>query len=332
MEKISEITIKQKPFKKGIFTGLNLNIKGKNVDYTLVNTIRRVIMTDVPIYIFNKINITKNTSVYHNDYLSLRIKNISIKVPNDNVFFEEKIQEKQEIKTYEDKMLDDNIKNVVGEDDIDMEDSGKIDEKLFKEITMYLKYHNNTDKIVSVTTNDCKFYQNGNEFKNPFEYPVIIVDLQPKQIIELSAITELGIEKQTSLFSPVSRVGYKQISDNEFDMVINSNGQLTEKRIVFIACENIKKQLKELLDLIPDIDDSKGIFEIHDIDHTLGNLTTNGMLKHNDVSFCSYNMVHYLDNKVQIKYELKKGKFKSIFKEVVDYYVKLFDSVKKNFE
>lgn len=331
MDKVSEIVIKSKQIKEGIFTGLEFDISGKNINYIIVNTLRRVAMTDVPIYIFNKINFTKNTSVYHNDYLTLRIRNISVKIPNDNVFFENKKEHVEQVKSYEEKMLDENVKYAMGEDDIEMIDTNYIDETLFKEVTMYLKYHNTDNKIVHVTTNDCKFYQNGKEYKNPFDRPVIIVDLQPGQRIELSAITELGTEKQSAIFSPVSRFAFVQKSDEQFTVKFYSSGQLTEKRIMYVVCQNIKKQLNDFLELVPDVDDMENKIEIHDIDHTLGNLISIGMIKHKYVDYCSYNMPHYLDDKVHIKYKLNKGKLKSIIENVVKYYVEIFDKIEDHF-
>jgi DNA-directed RNA polymerase subunit L len=296
-----------------------------------VNTLRRVALTNIPTYIFNKINVSKNTSVYHNDYLRLRIRNISLEIPNDNTFFEEKIIDKEKLKTYEDKMLDENVKYAIGEDDIDMTDRDKIDESLFTEITMYLSHHNNSDKIIQVTTEHCKFYQNTKEFKNPFKEPVIILDLQPNQRIELSAITELGIEAQSSLFSALSRFGYKQIKDDEFSVHYHSSGQLTEKRIMEVICDNINKQMKDFLDIIPAVDDMENKIEVHDIDHTLGNLISSGMLKHKNIDFCSYNMPHYLDTRVFIKYKLNNGKLKNVITDVVNYYTEIFTKIKKAF-
>ena len=50
---------------------LHLNISGSSVNYIIVNTIRRIILNHIPIHAFNydDIIITKNTSVYNNNYM-----------------------------------------------------------------------------------------------------------------------------------------------------------------------------------------------------------------------------------------------------------------------
>ena len=44
---------------------LEFKISGPNVDYIIANTIRRTIMTEVPIYAFGEFKFEKNSSVFH---------------------------------------------------------------------------------------------------------------------------------------------------------------------------------------------------------------------------------------------------------------------------
>jgi len=57
-----------------------LNMSGRLINTVIVNTLRRVILTLIPTYGFNteNINITKNTSIFNNDYMRLRLSNFPI--------------------------------------------------------------------------------------------------------------------------------------------------------------------------------------------------------------------------------------------------------------
>ena len=59
-------------------TRLELNIKGPNINYVILNTIRRTILTHIPNYAFTEFNFTKNNTIFNNNYLKLRISNIPV--------------------------------------------------------------------------------------------------------------------------------------------------------------------------------------------------------------------------------------------------------------
>ena len=71
--------------KQSCINGFNNNytlftIKGKDINYITINTLRRVILTLVPTFAFDPENIIieKNTSVYNNDYMRLRLSSIPL--------------------------------------------------------------------------------------------------------------------------------------------------------------------------------------------------------------------------------------------------------------
>ena len=153
----------------------------------------------------------------------------------------------------------------------------------------------------------------------------------------MSAITNLGTEKQDTNYTAVSIVTYKQINDNEFDFTLESRGQITEKRILQVALINIERNLKNFLnvfleDLSKDIDvsEEEGLIIVNNEDHTLGNLISRGMQKHSKVNFAGYNLPHPLANKVHFHYKLEKNSnIKKIMEDVVEYYLELFSSIGK---
>ena len=67
---------------------LYLEFSGEDINYILVNTLRRVIYQDIPIYAFepNKIIFKKNSSVFNNDHIRQRISTFPI-ININNVWY-----------------------------------------------------------------------------------------------------------------------------------------------------------------------------------------------------------------------------------------------------
>ena len=94
MEKVSSIKLKTLSYDKTLGDSrLDFKLSGKNIDHVIVNTLRRVALTDIPIYAFKNFNISKNTSVFNNNYLKLYISNIPVWGIKNNL---EKVPEKIE--------------------------------------------------------------------------------------------------------------------------------------------------------------------------------------------------------------------------------------------
>ena len=215
-------------------------------------------------------------------------------------------------------------------DDIDLNpETQNLNTSTLKQLTMFIDYKSTDKDIITVTTDHAKFYYAEKKIETPYKIPIPIVKLQPNQTITFSVITSIGIEQQHSNYSVVSVCYYKQITDNEFDFIIESRGSLTEKKIIHIAIINIINKLKTIFKLIShDIDDkkTKGELVIMNEDNTIGNLISHGMQHHKDIKFAGYNIPHLLEDKVIIHYELNtNGKLLTVLNDVTDYYIKLFD-------
>ena len=304
---------------------LELNMTGKSLDYTIMNTLRRTIFTDIPIYAFTTFKFEKNTSVFNNNYIKLRLNLIPIwNIKNTITFFN---KDKELENVFEDEDED--------EDNEEYQDTQKtIDLNILNKLTMYIKYKNTTNEIVSVDTNHAKFYYGEKLIPSPYSMPVQIIKLQPNQEIALSAISDVGIEEQNAMFSAVSVCYYNLISENEFNFILESRGQLMEQRIIHVAIDNIIKRLENLLKLL-ETNTSKqetleGVININNEDHTLGNLISRGMQQHQNISFAGYNITHPLAKKVELHYKLKKLEdINNIIKDVINYYTDIYTNIKK---
>ena len=72
MEKVSSVKLKKLDWDKEVTNSrLELNVTGKNINYVVMSTLRRVVLTNIPIYAFDKITINKNSSIFNNNYMKL---------------------------------------------------------------------------------------------------------------------------------------------------------------------------------------------------------------------------------------------------------------------
>ena len=235
------ISIKMISWEKGINSRLEFNITG--VNNTIVNCIRRIGLSDIPIYSFNDIKITDNTSIFNNNYMKLRLCNL----PVLGIASDDPIYIKKEPILL--KKLD-----IEEEDEIDMSTNENINSSTLKQLTMYLDVTNNTNEIITVGTDQCNFYYMEKQIESPYKTiynNIPIIKLQPKQKIKLSAITRLGIESESSIFSPVSVFGFKQNDENDYNIYLESRGQLDEKTILHYVYLNLVNMLDKFIILIP---------------------------------------------------------------------------------
>jgi DNA-directed RNA polymerase subunit L len=322
---MSKLSIKQISWDKdNMCSRLEFDIKG--VNHTIVNTFRRIILTNIPIYSFNNITISENTSVFNNNYMKLRISNMPVfGIASENPIFTppKKTVAKEDVGDLGD--IDSNIAYGANDE--------AINSSSLKLLTMYVDYVNNTNEIITVGTNDCKFYFAEKQIPSPYSINIPIIKLQTKQKIKLSAITELGIEETSAIYSPVSIMTYKKIAEENYIVTIESRGQLDEKKIFQYAHDNIKMMLDNFLQLIPDKEDISGKLLMTNADHTIGNLISEGLQEHKKVKFAGYNSPHLLDKKIIFHYELiEKMNIKDIITEIVKDYIELFYDINKKIQ
>ena len=302
---------------------LEFNITGPEINYVIVNTLRRMVLSDVPIYAFSEFTFTKNNSIFHNNFIKNQIKNMPVWGIDNKIEYYEKVKVNKAEKAVEIEDLEDNVELSVDK---------KVDSTSLDQLTMYVDYENKSNDNYVVTTNDAKFYFAQKQIENPYKNNIQIVKLQPKQYISFNVVTSIGIEKENTIYSPVSICVYEQKSDNDFRFIIESKGQLTEKRILKVAILNLLKKLQDISDQVAETSTSKeesGEIQINKEDHTFGNLLTHGLQNHKNISFAGYNMPHPLEKRVVISYKLKSGNFVDIFKSLVKDFIELFTKIDK---
>jgi DNA-directed RNA polymerase subunit L len=322
---------------------MEFKISGPNIDYIVVNTIRRTIMSDVPIYAFGDFKFEKNTSIFHNNFLKLRFRHMPVwGIENDMEYLD---NSKQDINNKPSADADNIIEEdeiVNDADEVQLDVDKNLNSSTLKQLTMYVNSKNKTNEIISVTTNDAKFYYNEKQIPSPYKHHIPLIKLQSAQEIAFSAITNIGTEQEDTMYSAVSICTYKQINDHEFNFIVESRGQINEKRIIQVALVNIERRLRNFLKLFEerksennnkieiDIDQISGEIIVNNEDHTLGNLISRGMQMHEHIEFAGYNLPHPLVKKVHFHYKLNKNvNIKNVLSDVVDYYLHIFAQIKK---
>jgi len=323
---MDNISIKQISWTSGVNSRLEFKITG--VDNNIVNCFRRVALSYIPIYVFKDIKISENTSIFNNNYMKLRLINLPVLgIATDNMIYT-KIEDK----------IEEELEEGDGFDNIDMTaNDSNVNSSSLKQLTMYLDKVNTTNEIVTVGTDDCKFYYMEKQIESPYKLPycnnIPIIKLQPNQKIKLSAITHLGIENESSIHSAVSIFSYKMLDDTSYNMFLESRRQLDEKTILNYTYHNIINLLNKFIELIPNSTNIAGKILVNDGDHTLGTLIAAGLQTHKKVKFGGYNMPHLLDNKILFHYELyKEDDIKEILQDIVDKYKKIFSTIDKLIE
>lgn len=314
-------------------TRLELRVYGKNINNVFINSLRRTALSDIPIYAWEP-SINANTSVFNNNYLKLRLENLPVfGIKNDIVFFNKEENEK-------DKEPNDSVFLDMAMDDLDLSPTeNKVNTSSLNNLTMYLEFENKTSEIVTVSTADCDFYYKENKIKSPYDIEIPIVKLQPKQKINLSCVTKLGKESQSAIFSPVSVFYFQENKpsdekeSNDFNVILESKGQITEKEILIRCVENLKLAVNELYDNIPDTLEKEGVIKVGELDHTIGNLVSYYCYKNKDVDMFSYNLPHPLRNQINFNFKLNNSKLKVVIekakKEIINDLNVFADNVKK---
>lgn len=314
-----KISVNEKDDELG-FSRVDLKFKGEDVNHIITNSIKRIVQSDIPIFAFNNFDITLNTSVFNNNYIKNHIQNIPVWGIENNIdeYIEEKENEEEEFSEI----------TGLANDDIDLNVDKNFDVSSINTLTMYVDFKNSTKDIAVVTTDDCKFYYKEGLIKSPYKNPVQIVKLQPGQEIKLSAKAELGTEEISSIFSATSVCFFKE-NKNDYDFIIESIGQISEKRILILSLQLLKKKLQKFNQNLPKNKGMEGIILVDDEDHTLGNIISYGMQNHSAVRFCGYNTPHPLNKQIKFHYKLDSGNLNSVIKDVIVYYENVFDNIKE---
>ena len=313
-----------------------INISGKDVNYVIINTLRRVILSLIPVYGFDSenIKITKNTGVFNNDYMRLRLSNFPVYMTKEINGKYKKLKNLDHIQIINPEITLDTAADLeyranlgTAEIDITQLDEG-MKEDITDNLTIVVNVKNNSDNdIMNVMTNTpgVKFYFKKEPISHIYTNPLLIIQLQPGQEFACTMTSNLNNGMYHATFRPCSLCHYEEHNDLNYDFTIMSKRQISEKDIIIRACQIIKKKITNseqtfinnikkynikasLAKDILDEDDistehlRSGTIIIEGEQHTLGNLLSRYLQDHKDIKFAGYKVGHPNVNQVEIKY------------------------------
>lgn len=301
---------------------LIIEFSGLTVNSSLVNTIRRLSYDHIPTYAFPTENITieKNSSIFNNDYMKLRLSQITIPDINNNIYF------------LEDRYWKDINFN-------DPEREKHIDDK--KILELYVTVTNNTNEIMNVTTEDVKIFENGEELKNKFDpkFPCLIIQLRPSEVFSCRCVGVLGIGKINNIWAGASNCYYDELDEHKFKFTIESQGQMDEYEILHKGCKALKEKInivkKVILDKynIPQIKGTNKLkIIIENEDHTIGNIINEYLQNNKNILYSGMSKPDLLVDNIIIKFVSVKNDPIIPLIETLDYINKIFSTIGSNLE
>jgi DNA-directed RNA polymerase subunit L len=319
--KIKEVS--KQEFKNLQASQLSIELYGKTVSLALVNTLRRLAYDYVPTYAFPNelITIDKNVSIFDNDYMRLRLSEITIpKISNKVNYLTEKYWKNIDFANPErEKHPDDN-----------------------KILELYINVINDTKDIMNVTTEYVRIFENGAEVQHKFDpkFPLLLIQLRSGESFSCQCVAALSIGKVNHIFSAAGnayfddRLEEKDTKYTKYTLTLESQGQISEYETLYKSCIVMKEKLGETKKLMKKQYDSPMVkesttlqIELTNEDHTLGNIINDFLQDHTEVLFSGISKPSLLiDTMVITLATIKKNPLIPII-ETIDYLVKVFDNI-----
>lgn len=288
-----------------IESSLVLEFTGKNINHVVINTLRRIMIQDLPMYAFAPecMIIGKNSSKFNNDQIRERFMQLPVFDTPVNIHY---LPAKywKEINYANDKRE-------------------KHQEE--KSIEIYIVAHNETNEILNITTSDVKYLEDGKEIKNKYKsiHPILLLKLCPTEEFQCKMKAVLGVGERNDIWSSVETATYNELSEHNIKFKIDSQGQFDEYEIIVKACYYLVgkcEQVKEYIHSHP-VDHPTNMIHLTltNEDHTLGGILTDFLQDYALVKYAGMEKPHRLEKEIIIKIEYNK--------EIPDPFVPIIESL-----
>ena len=302
---------------------LVLDISGKDAHHSIINSLRKVCLDQIPIYALDrgKIKIFRNSSVYDCTEMEVRLSQLPIKrIPNNVIYLPLKYYKNVNFAdTKLEKHPDDNIN-----------------------IEFYLNAKNTgPEKIKYVTTDDLRISINNDIVENNNIYrgkePITLIELRVGEEFECSMKGVLAVGELNSIYNS-SNTYYKQIKENEqYILTIESNGQLDEYELLIRGINIIIEKLKIIKENIVNLQYDMIVTENNSINLVIKNedYTCGGPLNYilqgmKEVEFSGVYSPNLMEKNIAITSVIdKKYKIIDIFSKAIDNTIELYNSIEK---
>lgn len=360
---ISVKLLDQNDEKDGLETSMCvLEFSGKDINYVITSTIRRVIMSLLPTYAFhiNNMKFNKNTSVFNNDYLGLRFSNYPIYFKKDINKKYIDLKKLNEVSVISPSSTIDNFqileyKANLGSAEIDR--TAEITEKvnINDNLTIVINVKNTSNVVMDVMTNThgVKFYYKSEQISHIYNVPLLLVQLQPDQELSCTMISDLNIAMYHATYRPCS-LCYVTESRNEnneplFKFKLMSKRQISEKDMFIRACKIIKQKTLHAKKIFQEnitkyklkdnnihTDDITSHYRIGRIiiegeQHTMGNLLSKYLQDNKNIRYAGYKVNHPNINTCEIYYESEIN-ILDVIEEVSNTIIDIYDNIQTQIE
>lgn len=250
---------------------LCLKFTGKDCNFKILSTLRRVTQNNIPTYAFNfqNIDIQENTcSAFNNDYMKLRLSQLPIyNVSSDISFLHQKYWK-----------------------NINFADTTREKYSEEKNIKIYINSHNNSNEMKPVTTKDIKVYINDEqvEMYDP-NAPILIILLRPNDTFKCMMMSSLAIGEMHTTYCACSNAWNtyeNEDKDNgetvfkEGHLFMKSRGGQSEYSILNKSCDYLIKKFSDIKLEVDrkvkskEIDSTANdlVLVLDDEDHTIGEI------------------------------------------------------------
>jgi DNA-directed RNA polymerase subunit L len=296
---------------------LNLQISGKDVNNVLVNTLRRLVMSYIPMYSFHHDDMVfdANTSIFNNDMLRDRFRNIPVL------------------------NIDNDIKTLESYDDLEIKKDRIVDKA--NNLTMYINIKNNKEGIQNVTTNDAVFYYKGKQIASPYKRPLLLIKLRKGHELRVTCISSLNIGLNDGIYNGSMAYHYYDEKDpKDFELEIQSSRQLDELELLNRACKVLALKCNKLEKLIisnlekEESEDvlTKGLLKIQNENATLGNLISYYLQEQKNMEYSGYNIPFLYLNEILVRYRTDGKDIKDLIKKTFNDIRNIFKQINEDIE
>ena len=325
-------------------------------EIALINGIRRTILVDISSFAINReqVKFYKNTSVFNNDFITLRLALLSIMHKN----IEDKDLEELEFQIVKDNKSDDIIEVTPNDFKITYKEEEINPNEIFAfpdSIICKLKPYQDINFKCFLSKGNHK--DNGSYFcpvsKATYFFEMDNAELE-KEVNNKKAAGELeNDEEEIKKFRMIKRERcYKKTNDDKpltYCFGIESTGELPAERIFVIGCELFRNRCENLIAKLKDDPNEEKVtinssptnlrafdFMFFDENDTIGNLLQVYLYFDKDVEYSGYEIPHPLDNKLVVRLALKKKDFteEDCVKKVIESLetiVKQIDEIKSSY-
>jgi DNA-directed RNA polymerase subunit L len=316
---------------------LKLKFTGTEVNFILINTLRRIAMSLLGSFAFDPdyINIERNTSIFDNNYMKLRIANTPIINKDYNKMV---VKNTEELIT---KFLEQEINantSIFEMKKDELQLLAEVEEKkkeMLDNLHMSIEARNRTDQIMEVTTNEqfTTFFVKDKKVGDIYPKEILIIKLKPGEDFICTAIANLNIPMINNIYSSCTIFSYEEISENDFEVVIESQRQISEEDIIKRCCKILILKMSNIRDKLIDKIQQKydneyeAEIKIENENHTLGNILTRCLQDHKNMEYCGYKIDHPDINELTIRFKTEGKKFTQILDDVVKKQIKILEKI-----